>query len=45
MTTEKDLIENLFATFNSDKIINIEKLPKSGGDRIYLEFQPMRKII
>ena len=35
MTTEKDLIENLFATFNSDKIISIEKLPKSGGDRIY----------
>ena len=35
MTTEKDLIENLLATFNSDKIISIEKLPKSGGDRIY----------
>ena len=39
MTTEKDLIENLFATFNSDKIISIEKLPKSGGDRIYFRIE------
>ena len=39
MTTEKDLIENLFATFNSAKIISIEKLPKSGGDRIYFRIQ------
>ena len=39
MTTEKDLIENLFATFNSAKIIGIEKLPKSGGDRIYFRIE------
>ena len=39
MTTEKDLIANLFATFNSDKIISIEKLPKSGGDRIYFRIE------
>ena len=39
MTTEKDLIENLFATFNSDKIISIEKLPKSGGDRVYFRIE------
>ena len=35
MTTEKDLIENLFATFDTATIININKLPKSGGDRVY----------
>lgn len=39
MTTEKDLIENLFATFNSAKIISIDKLPKSGGDRIYFRIE------
>ena len=39
MRTEKDLIENLFATFNSNKIISIEKLPKSGGDRIYFRIK------
>ena len=39
MTTEKDLIEKLFATFNSDKITGIEKLPKSGGDRIYFRIE------
>ena len=39
MTKEKDLIENLFATFNSAKIISIVKLPKSGGDRIYFRIE------
>ena len=39
MTTEKNSIENLFATFNSAKIISIEKLPKSGGDRIYFRIK------
>ena len=43
MTTEKDLIENLFATFNSAKIISIEKLPKSGGDRIYFRIETEQK--
>lgn len=28
-------IKVFFESFNSEKIINIEKLPKSGGDRIY----------
>jgi hypothetical protein len=28
-------IKVFFENFNSEKIINIEKLPKSGGDRIY----------
>jgi aminoglycoside/choline kinase family phosphotransferase len=28
-------IKTFFESFNSEKIINIEKLPKSGGDRIY----------
>ncbi|MGN6532723.1 MAG: RapZ C-terminal domain-containing protein [Ginsengibacter sp.] len=28
-------IKSFFQTFNSEKIISIEKLPKSGGDRIY----------
>ncbi len=31
----KELIEELFHSFSSDKITGIEKLPKSGGDRIY----------
>ena len=35
MTPIKELIEQLFHTFNSDKITGIEKLPKSGGDRVY----------
>ena len=39
MATEKDLIENLFKTFNSDTIISIEKLPKSGGDRVYFRIE------
>lgn len=28
-------IKSFFQSFNSDEIINFEKLPKSGGDRIY----------
>jgi aminoglycoside/choline kinase family phosphotransferase len=28
-------IKTFFEKFNSEKILNIEKLPKSGGDRIY----------
>ncbi len=35
MTPIKELIEKLFHSFNSDKITGIEKLPKSGGDRVY----------
>ncbi len=35
MTIIKELIEQLFHTFNSNKITGIEKLPKSGGDRVY----------
>ena len=39
MTTEKELIENLFATFDQATIINIDKLPKSGGDRVYFRIE------
>ena len=35
MTTVKEQIENLFNRNSSQQIVNIEKLPKSGGDRIY----------
>ncbi|MFN0081579.1 MAG: phosphotransferase [Ferruginibacter sp.] len=35
MTTIKELIEELFHSFSSDKITGIEKLAKSGGDRVY----------
>ncbi len=28
-------IKNLFATFSSDTIVNIETIPQSGGDRVY----------
>ncbi len=35
MATVKEQIENLFYRNSSQQIINIEKLPKSGGDRIY----------
>ena len=35
MTSIKELIEQLFHTIKSDKITGIEKLPKSGGDRVY----------
>ena len=35
MKTVKEQIENLFNRNSSQKIINLEKLPKSGGDRIY----------
>lgn len=31
----KELIEELFHSFSSDKITGIEKLAKSGGDRVY----------
>ena len=35
METVAEQIRNFFQTFNSDEIVNFEKLPKSGGDRIY----------
>jgi aminoglycoside/choline kinase family phosphotransferase len=35
MTTVNEQIEQLFKQYSSEKITNIDKLPQSGGDRIY----------
>ncbi|MEO5908103.1 MAG: RNase adapter RapZ, partial [Ginsengibacter sp.] len=35
-------IKTFFESFNSEEIINIEKLPKSGGDRIYFRINTKR---
>ena len=35
MDKVKEDIERLFKTFSSDTVTNIEKLPQSGGDRVY----------
>lgn len=36
-------IKTFFESFNSEEIINIEKLPKSGGDRIYFRIVTEKK--
>ncbi len=35
MTSPKEQIEQLFAQYIADKIIDIQKIPQSGGDRAY----------
>jgi aminoglycoside/choline kinase family phosphotransferase len=35
MPTEKEHIEILFKTYSTEEVKNIDKLPQSGGDRVY----------
>lgn len=43
MDKVKEDIERLFKTFSSDIVSNIEKLPQSGGDRVYFRVSAAEK--
>ena len=43
MDKVKEDIEKLFKTFSSDTVTNIEKLPQSGGDRVYFRVSAAEK--
>ena len=43
MDKVKEDIERLFKTFSSDTVTNIEKLPQSGGDRVYFRVSAAEK--
>ena len=43
MDKVKEDIEKLFKTFSSDIVSNIEKLPQSGGDRVYFRVSAAEK--
>ena len=43
MDKVKEDIEKLFKTFSSDTVTNIEKLPQSGGDRVYFRISAAEK--
>lgn len=45
MTTPKEEIESLFRHYSSQKITAIDKLPKSGGDRIYFRIHTARQTL
>ena len=43
METAAEIIESYFKSINSEPIREIEKLPKSGGDRIYFRIITQNK--
>ncbi len=42
MATEKELIIQLFSKYNSEEITGIDKLPQSGGERIYYRLTTLK---